>query len=184
MAQFGKSSTKRGKPSYVYAIIGVSLVLFLFGLVGWIFLNIQKTGDYFKENIQLHAYIYRTATPQQIDSLHQYIKSIPYAVKVEYITKEKAIEKYNQENDTLWKTLAISNPLPESIDFYVKADYVDKDSLSILEKDLMGRFPTVVLRISNSESHSSECKSICKNQYPRAFGGGHSSFIDGNCIHR
>ena len=61
MAQFGKASTKRGKPSYVYAIIGVSLVLFLFGIVAWIFLNIQKTGDYFKENIQLHAYIYRTA---------------------------------------------------------------------------------------------------------------------------
>ena len=40
MAQFGKASTKRGKPSYVYAIIGVSLVLFLFGIVGWIFLNI------------------------------------------------------------------------------------------------------------------------------------------------
>lgn len=69
MAQFGKISTKRGKPSYVYAIIGVSLVLFLFGLVGWIFLNLQKTGNYFKENIQLHAYIFRTATPEQIDSL-------------------------------------------------------------------------------------------------------------------
>jgi len=51
MAQFGKASTKRGKPSYVYAIIGVSLVLFLFGIVAWIFLNIKKTGDYFKENI-------------------------------------------------------------------------------------------------------------------------------------
>ena len=69
MAQFGKASTKRGKPSYVYAIIGVSLVLFLFGIVGWIFMNIKKTGDYFKENIQLHAYIYRTATDEQIDSL-------------------------------------------------------------------------------------------------------------------
>ncbi|HEY5390753.1 MAG TPA: permease-like cell division protein FtsX, partial [Hanamia sp.] len=126
MAQFGKASTKRGKPSYVYAIIGVSLVLFLFGIVAWIFLNIKKTGDYFKENIQLHAYIYRTATDPQIDSLKNYITALPYAVKVEYITREKAIEKYNQENDTLWKKLAISNPLPESIDFYVKANYVDK----------------------------------------------------------
>ena len=144
MAQFGKSSPKRGKPSYVYAIIGVSLVLFLFGLVGWIFLNIQKTGDYFKENIQLHAYIYRTANPKQIDSLKNYITALPYAVKVDYVTKEKAIEKYNQENDTLWKTLAISNPLPESIDFFVKADFVDKDSLAILENNLMTHFPTVV----------------------------------------
>lgn len=144
MAQFGKISTKRGKPSYVYAIIGVALVLFLFGLVGWIFMNLQKTGNYFKENIQLHAYIYRTATPEQIDSLKNYVESLPYAVNVEYITKEKAIEKYNAENDTLWKTLAISNPLPESIDFYVKANYVDKDSLARLEKNLLGHFPTTV----------------------------------------
>ena len=144
MAQFGKASTKRGKPSYVYAIIGVSLVLFLFGIVAWIFLNIKKTGDYFKENIQLHAYIYRTATPVEIDSLKNYIEALPYAVGVEYITKEKAIEKYNQENDTLWKTLAISNPLPESIDFFVKADFVEQDSLAALESNLMSRFPTTV----------------------------------------
>src|SRR5674476_1479427 len=95
MAQFGKASAKRGKPSYVYAIIGVSLVLFLFGVVGWIFLNIKKTGDYFKENIQLHAYLYRTANTTQIDSVKNYIESLPYAVNVEYITREKAIEKYN-----------------------------------------------------------------------------------------
>ena len=144
MAQFGKSSTKRGKPSYVYAIIGVSLVLFLFGIVGWIFLNIQKTGDYFKENIQLHAYIYRTASPEQVDSLKQYIESLPYAHKVEHITKEMAIERYSQENDTLWKQLAITNPLPESIDFFVKAEYVNKDSLATLENNLLTNFPTTV----------------------------------------
>jgi cell division transport system permease protein len=144
MAQFGKASTKRGKPSYVYAIIGVSLVLFLFGIVGWIFLNIKKTGDYFKENIQLHAYIYRTANTKQIDSVKNYIDSLPFAVNVQYITKEKALEKYNQENDTLWKKLAISNPLPESIDFYVKASYVDKDSLAKLESNLLTNFPTTV----------------------------------------
>jgi cell division transport system permease protein len=124
--------------------VGVSLVLFLFGIIGWIFLNIKKTGDYFKENIQLHAYIYRTATPEQIDSLRNYVEALPAAVKVEYITREQAIEKYNQENDTLWKKLAISNPLPESIDIYVKANYVNKDSLANLENELMTTFPQTV----------------------------------------
>ncbi len=144
MAQFGKASTKRGKPSYVYAIIGVSLVLFLFGIVGWIFLNIQKTGDYFKENIQLHAYIYRTANKNQIDSVKNFIKGLPYAVNVEYTTREMALEKYNEDNDTLWKKLAIDNPLPESIDFYVKADYMEKDSLASLERQLLSNYPTAV----------------------------------------
>lgn len=144
MAQFGKASTKRGKPSYIYAIIGVSLVLFLFGVVGWIFLNIKKTGDYFKENIQLHAYIYRTASNKQIDTVTNYIKTLPYAVNVEYTTREMALAKYNKENDTLWKKIAISNPLPESIDFYVKADYIDKDSLAILENNLLTNYPTII----------------------------------------
>jgi cell division transport system permease protein len=144
MAQFGKASAKRGKPSYVYAIIGVSLVLFLFGVVGWTFLNIKKTGDYFKENIQLHAYIYRTADKKQIDSVQNYIGSLPYAVNVEYITREKALAKYNKDNDTLWKKLAISNPLPESIDFYVKANYVDKDSLANLETYLLTNYPSTI----------------------------------------
>ena len=144
MAQFGKASAKRGKPSYVYAIIGVTLVLFLFGVVGWIFLNIKKTGDYFKENIQLHAYIYRTANKKQIDTVKTYIESLPYAVNVEYITREMALEKYNKDNDTLWKKLAISNPLPESIDFFVKANYVDKDSLANLENYLLSNYPTTI----------------------------------------
>src|ERR1043165_9502713 len=144
MAQFGKASAKRGKPSYVYAIIGVTLVLYVFGVVGWIFLNIKKTGDYFKENIQLHAYIYRTANKKQIDTVKTYIESLPYAVNVEYITREMALQKYNKDNDTLWKKLAISNPLPESIDFFVKASYIDKDSLAKLENYLLSNYPTTI----------------------------------------
>jgi|SRR5690242_12488647 cell division transport system permease protein len=163
MSQVGKASAKRGKPSYVYAIIGVSLVLFLFGVVGWIFLNIKKTGDYFKENIQLHAYLYRMATPQQIDSVRNYITGLPYTVNVEYINREKAIEIYNKENDTVWKKLAINNPLPESIDFYIKANYVDKDSISKLENDLLTNFPTTVSELSSPKETVASVSKFVQN---------------------
>ncbi len=144
MAQFGKASAKRGKPSYIYAIIGVALVLFLFGLVGWIFLNIRKTGEYFKESIQVHAWIERTANKKQIDSLKNYLTSLPYAKDVEYVTREKAIEKWNAENDTTWTKFLNNNPLPESIDFFVRADYMEKDSLANLDTHLQTNFQGVV----------------------------------------
>lgn len=144
MAQFGKASAKRGKPSYIYAIIGVALVLFLFGLVGWIFLNIRKTGEYFKESIQVHAWIERTANKKQIDSLKNYLTSLPYAKDVEYVTREKAIEKWNAENDTTWRKFLNNNPLPESIDFFVRADYMEKDSLANLGNYLQTNFQGVV----------------------------------------
>lgn len=144
MAQFGKASAKRGKPSYIYAIIGVALVLFLFGIVGWIFLNIRKTGEYFKESIQVHAWLERTATKKQIDTVTNYISSLPYAKDVEYVTREKAVEKWNTQNDTTWKMFLDNNPLPESIDFFVKADYMQPDSLAQLGTYLESNYPTVI----------------------------------------
>ena len=144
MAQFGKASSKKSKPSYSYAIIGMALVLFLFGIVGWFFLNLRKTGDYFKENIQVHTYLNRDASKKRIDSLVKYIQTIPYTNKVEYVTKEKAIEKWNADNDSTWKIFLKNNPLPESIDFYVKANYVEEDSLNILSNNLQTNFPGVI----------------------------------------
>ena len=144
MAQFGKASSKKGKPNYTGAIIGVALVLFLFGIVGWFFLNLRKTGDYFKESIQVHTYLNRDASAKQIDSLTTYISSIPYVNRVEHVTKEMAMKKWNNENDSTWKKFLTNNPLPESIDFYVKADHVEKDSLNLLAANLQNAYPGLI----------------------------------------
>ena len=144
MAQFGKASSKRGKPTYAYAIIGVSLVLFLFGIVGWFFLSLRKTGEYAKENIQVHAWLNANVPVKKIDSLTSYITALPYAKGVEYVTREMAIEQWTKENDSTWKKFLDENPLPESIDFYIKSDYVQKDSLDALSVDLVNRFPGVI----------------------------------------
>ena len=103
MSQFGKASSKRGKPTYAYAIIGVALVLFLFGIVGWFFLNLRKTGDYFKENIQVQCFLYRDASKKKIDSVRKYISALPYVKSAEYVTKEMAIKKFEGDNDTTWR---------------------------------------------------------------------------------
>lgn len=145
MSQFGKSaSSKRSKPSYGYAIIGVALVLFLFGIVGWLFLNLKKSGEMFRENIQVHAWITPSANKKQVDSMQKFIASQPYVKTAEYVTRDKAIQKWNAENDSSWKKFITNNPLPESVDFYVKADYMDKDSLKILSNYLEQNFTGVI----------------------------------------
>jgi cell division transport system permease protein len=145
MSLYGKtSSAKRGKPSYMMAIIGVALILFLFGIVGWLFLNLKKSGEMFRENIQVHAWIAPVAKKTQVDSLQAYISSLPYVKAVEYVTKEKAVEKWNTENDSTWKKFISNNPLPESVDFFVKADYMNKDSLSILSNYLDSNFAGIM----------------------------------------
>src|SRR4051812_35977396 len=144
MAQFGKSSSKKGKPSYTGAIIGVSLVLFLFGIVGWFFLNLRKTGDYFKENIQVQCFLNREATPKKIDSVKNYISALSYVKSAEYVTRDMAIKKFEADNDTTWRQFIKSNPLPESIDFYVTADHVQSDSLRAISATIESLYPGAV----------------------------------------
>ena len=97
MSLYGKTtSAKRSKPSYALAIVGVALVLFLFGMVGWFFLNLKKSSELFRENIQVHAYIAPAAKKSQIDTLQKYITALPYVKSAEYTNKEKAAQKWNR----------------------------------------------------------------------------------------
>jgi len=145
MSLYGKAtSAKRSKPSYGYAIVGVALVLFLFGIVGWLFLNLKKSGEMFRENIQVHAWVAPTAKKNQVDSLQRYIAALPYVKTAEFVSKEKAAQKWNAENDSSWKKFISNNPLPESIDFYVVSDFMNKDSLAVLSNYLETNFSGVM----------------------------------------
>ena len=145
MSLYAKTkSVKRSRSSYGIAIVGVALVLFLFGIVGWLFLNLKKSGEMFRENIQVHAWIAPSAAKKQIDSMQQFITALPYVKTVEFVSKEKAVEKWNAQNDSSWKKFISNNPLPESIDFYVKSDYMNKDSLLSLSNSLDSNFAGVM----------------------------------------
>jgi cell division transport system permease protein len=139
MAEIGKSSLKRSKPNYIYTIVGVSLVLFIMGIMGWFFLNINSVGNAFKEDIRLSAYL-RTLNKDTIGQIQQFIASKPYAKDVIYVDKNSAKQIWNKENNEDWAKILDVNPLPESIDFYAKADYVNKDSLLKISDDLMGAY--------------------------------------------
>ncbi|NBT07235.1 MAG: FtsX-like permease family protein [Chitinophagia bacterium] len=129
MASTGTSALKRSKPNYIYSIVGVAIVLFIMGIMGWLFLNLQSIGDSFKEDIRISVYV-RTADKNTVGAIEKFIASQPYAKNVEYINKEKAKEIWNKENNEDWAKILDSNPLPESVDFFAKADYVNTDSLS------------------------------------------------------
>ncbi len=147
MAQFGKgSSSKRSKGSYVYSIIGVSLILFLLGLMGWIFLNFRQVGNAFKEDIRISAYL-RTMNKDTISQIQQFISKQPFARKVQYIDKDKAKAAWNKEGNEDWDKILDYNPLPESIDFYAASDYVDKDSLQKVSRQITAAFPNQISEI-------------------------------------
>lgn len=139
MADSAKSSLKRSKPNYIYSIIGVGLVLLIMGIMGWFFLNINSVGNAFKEDIRISAYL-RTLNKDTIGQIQQYIAARPYTKTVTYVDKKMAQEIWNRENNEDWAKILDMNPLPESIDFYAKANYVNKDSLVRISTELLGKY--------------------------------------------
>ncbi|TDH22964.1 hypothetical protein EXU57_18005 [Segetibacter sp. 3557_3] len=140
MAQFGKASSKRSKPSYIYSIVGVALVLFIMGILGWIFLNFKSMGNSFKEDIRISAYL-KTENKDTINLIQQYLSAQPYAKNVEYINKDAAKNIWSKDGSSDdWAKILDHNPLPESIDFYAKADYVNKDSLDKIMTNIMAAY--------------------------------------------
>jgi cell division transport system permease protein len=139
MADLSKSSMKRSKPNYIYSVVGVALVLLIMGIMGWFFLNISSVGNAFKEDIRMSAYL-RTLNKDTIGQIQQYIAGQPYAKNVVYIDKKAAQEIWNKENNEDWAKILDVNPLPESIDFYAKASYVNSDSLAKISTNLMAAY--------------------------------------------
>lgn len=139
MAQFGKASAKRSKPSYSMAILGVTIVLFFVGVFGWLLLNASRYTEELKEDIKLQVYLRRSATQSDVDSLMQYIKSRPYTKTTEYIDKEAAKKQWMAKGETDFQELLDENPLPASIDFNLKSIYVQKDTIAAIKADLEQR---------------------------------------------
>jgi cell division transport system permease protein len=137
MAQTRKGSAKRSAPSYIMAIVGVSLVLFLLGILGWIIINANKLGQYFKENIAMNVYIRENVSPRDSAALVQYISVQPYIKDYQYVTKDLAKQKYLQDGNKDWGALLDRNPLPASIDFRITKEYASIDSLSKIKSDLL-----------------------------------------------
>ena len=72
------------------SILGVTLVLFVLGLIGWLIINAGKLGQHFKENVEVTADIRKTLNPKDSLALMQYISSKPYVRELKYINKEMA----------------------------------------------------------------------------------------------
>ena len=151
MAVTGSTSLKRSKPNYIYSVIGVAIVFFIMGIMGWLFLNLHSIGDNFKEDIRISVYL-RTSDKNAIGKVQQYIASQPYAKNVEYVNKEKAKDIWNKENNEEWAKILDVNPLPESVDFFAKADYVNPDSLANISTTIENTFKNEVADIQYPKS--------------------------------
>ena len=137
MVQSGKSSSKRSQPSYFMAILGVSVILIMLGVLGWLVINANKLGQYFKENVEVRVYVRENVSAKDSTALVDYINSRTYVKSSEYVSKETARQKYLEDGNKDWVGVLQNNPLPASINFKVRSEYAVTDSMQKMQADLV-----------------------------------------------
>jgi cell division transport system permease protein len=137
MPQPGRLSARRSKPSYVMAIIGVAFVLLILGVLGWLLINANKLGQHFQESIEVRVYLRENITVKDSSDLVNYIGVQPYVRSFEFVSKEQAKQKYMEDGNQDWGLVLDNNPLPASINFRIKSQYAQADSLKNIEAALL-----------------------------------------------
>lgn len=131
------ASNKKAKPSYIYAIIGISLVLFLLGTLGWLVLNGRTLTRVFKEDVQVEVILHDNTRDEMMLKLNAILEQQPFVKKTQVITKEEAAEKFFRDGGEDFTELLDFNPLYSSIILNLNAVYVNPESLDDIRQFIM-----------------------------------------------
>lgn len=123
---------------YITLIVSVSLVLFLLGVLGIVLMNARGLSDYFKESLSFSIMLNEDVKEADINMLQKEMKTRPYVKSTEYVSKDAAAAKLKNDLGEDFVNFLGYNPLSPSIDVFLRAQYAKPDSVSKIEKILLG----------------------------------------------
>ncbi|TDQ33199.1 cell division protein FtsX [Zeaxanthinibacter enoshimensis] len=126
--------------SYFSVVLSIGLVLFLLGALGILVLNTKKLADHFKEQITISVFLKDNAKQVEVEQLQKSLALAEYTRTSTYVSKEEAAEAYSEEIGEDFMEFLGENPLKNSVDITLKADYVstlqiEEIAAELAEKD-------------------------------------------------
>ena len=135
-SSFDKFQKRRLISSYFSVVLSVFLVLFLLGILGFFIINSKKLADDFKEEIAMTVFFKNDANDSILKAFGKELKMAPFAKSFEYVSKEAAAKQHTDIIGEDFMEFLGENPLQNSYDIHLKADYVVKDSITRVESGL------------------------------------------------
>ncbi|MFT4780796.1 MAG: cell division transport system permease protein [Pseudohongiellaceae bacterium] len=125
--------------SYFSVVISIGLVLFLLGCLGLLVLNAKKLADHFREQVVVTIYLNDTAKKVEVNQLQKSLAMADYTKEATYVSKEEAAQIVKSDIGEDFMEFLGTNPLQNSIDIYLKADYVTNETLDNITSELSNK---------------------------------------------
>ena len=154
MADSIEKYTKRGiRSSYLSTIIGISLVLFLTGVVLSGSMALQSIQKQAKESIQCDVFFNADVKDADIKQIESQLKYWPELKRVWFVSAERAVEEFTGDGSEDIKVLfEEENPLPPSLCFSPNEKNATKTGLINIKKKLLNSYKDVIDEVSYDAS--------------------------------
>jgi len=138
MEEFEESaSAKKTKTIYISTVFGIAMVLSMVGLLGLILVEAHNLSNYVKENIVLNVYVDDAAHETDVIQLQKQIQADPMVKDAQYVSKELAARNLQKDLGEDFVKFLGYNPLSQSIDVYLKAEYANNPDIERFKTELL-----------------------------------------------
>ncbi|MES2587651.1 MAG: permease-like cell division protein FtsX [Bacteroidota bacterium] len=136
---------KRGlRTSYVSTVIGISLVLFMIGLVLGGVLGLDSIQKQAKENLQGDLFFKAEMNEADIKQVEQELKTWSEFKEVFFVSPERAIEEFSGSTTQTSEVLAIfdgENPLPPTVGYKPKVQFANREGMKNIKAKILKAYP-------------------------------------------
>ncbi|HLV42043.1 MAG TPA: permease-like cell division protein FtsX [Brumimicrobium sp.] len=152
--------SRRGLQSgYLSVVVGISLVLFMLGLVLGAYFGLEHTQNAAKENIEIDLFFNPELNDSDIKMIEQELKSWEEIKSVWFVSPERALEVFQSNQKEAEEIKAIFNdrsPFPPSISFNPVGSVVDKEGLAKIKVKILDAYPKQVAEVNYDENRVSQ----------------------------
>jgi cell division transport system permease protein len=126
------NKARKRKPSFIPAIVSITLVLFIIGLLGMVSLYANKLIDYLKENVQVVLYLNTGTEAEKVEEIRKEITSYPFVKQTKVVSSDEAAAMFKDELGEDFTEVLGGNPLPPSIEVYLKGTNLNRQTMDSL----------------------------------------------------
>src|SRR5580698_6046888 len=130
-------SAKKTKTIYISTVFGIAMVLLMIGLLGLILVHANNLSRYVKENIVLNVFVDDAAHETDVLQLQKQIEADPMVKQTQYVSKELAARNLQKDLGEDFVKFLGYNPLSQSLDVYLKADYANNADIEKFKAKLL-----------------------------------------------
>lgn len=155
-----EKQNKRGLQSgYLSVVVGISLVLFMLGLVIGAYFGLEHTQNAAKENIEVDLFFSPDLNDSDIKLIEQELKSWEEIKSVWFVSPERALEVFQsnpKEAAEIKEIFDDRSPFPPSVSFNPIASEVNKEGLLEIKNKILGAYPEQVVEVNYDENRVNE----------------------------